>query len=422
MIAGALRLFSRYSHVNWALADQAMVSGVNFATNILLARFLGLEEFGRFTLAWMVVLFVNSIQQAVIIQPMMSVGPMQTKEDEADYYGAVALQQVIFGGAVFALVWVGTAVAAMAFPEWHLGGLALPLACAALAFQLQECMRRYFFTLGRGGMAFAVDALRYLGQLAVLFWLFRTVSMDTEGTLWVITGLAGAAVLAAIPVLGPITWRREVFRATAERHWRSSKWLIGSALMQWTTGNLFILVSGAMLGAWAVGALKAAQNLIGVSHILIRGLENVMPVRASMHFHKGGKKALIGYLWRVGLLSELVIGAIAVTAAVAPELWLSLVFGDEYREYGYLLQWYAVRYALFFVTLPLQAGLRAIERTDTIFWASVARTIFSTLAVYPLISLLGLLGVMIGLVCTALIALAVLIYYFSTLVYLSRQE
>jgi len=37
-----------YSHVNWALADQAMVSGSNFITGILLARTLGIAEFGRF--------------------------------------------------------------------------------------------------------------------------------------------------------------------------------------------------------------------------------------------------------------------------------------------------------------------------------------------------------------------------------------
>ena len=75
LIAGVLK---RHSHVNWALADQAMVSGVYFLTGILLARYLGLEEFGRFTLAWMAVLFANSIQHAMIIAPMMSIGPKQS--------------------------------------------------------------------------------------------------------------------------------------------------------------------------------------------------------------------------------------------------------------------------------------------------------------------------------------------------------
>ncbi len=41
MLELAARLLVRYSHLNWALADQTMVSGVNFLTGILLARYLG---------------------------------------------------------------------------------------------------------------------------------------------------------------------------------------------------------------------------------------------------------------------------------------------------------------------------------------------------------------------------------------------
>ena len=38
--------------VNWAFADQVVVSGANFITGLILARGLGLEGFGVFTLAW----------------------------------------------------------------------------------------------------------------------------------------------------------------------------------------------------------------------------------------------------------------------------------------------------------------------------------------------------------------------------------
>lgn len=85
MITRVVWLISRYSHLNWALADQATVSGANFITGILLARYLGLEEFGRFTLAWMVVLFVNSLQNAVVVAPMMNIGPQQSPVKNLQY-------------------------------------------------------------------------------------------------------------------------------------------------------------------------------------------------------------------------------------------------------------------------------------------------------------------------------------------------
>ncbi len=63
------------SRISWAILDQGMVSAVNFLTGILLARHLGVEEFGRFTLVWMLVLFMSSFQLALIVSPMLSIGP-----------------------------------------------------------------------------------------------------------------------------------------------------------------------------------------------------------------------------------------------------------------------------------------------------------------------------------------------------------
>ena len=47
MIAAGLQLVRRLGPINWALADQVVVSGGNFLTTLLLARSLGVEEFGR---------------------------------------------------------------------------------------------------------------------------------------------------------------------------------------------------------------------------------------------------------------------------------------------------------------------------------------------------------------------------------------
>ncbi len=159
MLRQATRLIGRHSHVNWALADQAMVSAVNFMTGILVARYLGIEELGRFTLAWMVVLFAYSIQHAAINSPMMSIGPKQAEADAPAYYGAVVFQQLVLGISTFAIVWTGVALSDLVFPEWQVAGLALPLACAAIAFQFQDFLRRCFFTRRRGMIAFTNDAV-----------------------------------------------------------------------------------------------------------------------------------------------------------------------------------------------------------------------------------------------------------------------
>ena len=391
-----------------------MVSGTNFVTGILLARYLGIEEFGRFTLAWIAVLFVNSIQHAMIVSPMMSIGPKQSEAEAPAYFGAVVVQQIFFSGVVFFLLLAGVQLSSVLFPEWRVESLAFPLALAALTFQFQDFLRRYFFTRERPSVAFANDAIRCLGQTAVLIWLCLTVSdtLDTAKVLWVIAITAGTAAACGTFLVERIEANAAKLRTIASRHWRFSKWLTASALLYWTSGNLFIIAAAALLGTAAVGALKAAQNIMGITHILIQGLENIVPVRAASHLRHGGVKAMSAYLRRVTIIGGIATFAVAIVVAAVPELWLGMIYGTVYQGYGYLLQWYAAIYLLIYLSLPLRTALRALESTRPIFIAYLLMTMFSVIAAYPLVSSLSLKGVMLGLfgvngILVATLALAV---------------
>ncbi len=403
-------LLARYSHINWALADQGMVSAANFVTGIMLARYLGLDEFGRFTLAWMAVVFVNSLQGALIVQPMMSIGPKQSPGEEPAYYGAVAVQQIVFGAAFFVFVWSGATAAAALFPHWRIDGLALPLASAAAAFQFQDFLRRYFFTRGRGRYALGTDALRYLGQVALLFWLFETRPMDVATTLWAIAALAAVGSFFFLPAVERMAWRAETARVVLIRHWHFGKWLVGNTFMRLTSNQLFfVTVAGVMLGATTVGALYAARNLMGVTHILFQGLGNVMPIHAAKHFHSGGSRALKAYVLRVAFYGEVATGIVAAVMFAAPDIWLGLVYGDEYAGFGFLLRLWAISYMVIFIHQLLVATLRAIEQTRAIFLAAVLSSVLALALAYPLIGQFGAAGAIVGFALIQVVSVIVLI-------------
>ena len=421
MIDSAVRLITRYSQINWALADQALVSGVNFLTGLLLARYLGLEEFGRFTLAWIAVEFMNSLQHSMITAPMMSIGPKQPEQENSAYLGAVIVQQVCFALLTFLLLFFGASMMSVDLPEWHLEGLALPLACAALATQLQVFLRRYFFTRTRGIMSFVNDLIRYLGQLAVLVWLFQVADMDTAKVLWVIATTSAAATFTVLYFVEHLKWNWPIFRATVRRHWHFSKWLAPAEVLRWATGKVFFVATGALLGTAAVGALRAAQNLVGISHILQQGLDNITPVQAAARFRQGGSKALIAYIKRFALFGGLTMGIIVVVAVAAPEFWLRLVYGDEYSGWGYLVQWWAAIYIIRFLSSPLVIGLRAVEHTRAIFLANTWAGVLCVASAYPLIDLFGLSGVMLGLIIAPIIRILILSFAFTRHVFSDIQ-
>jgi len=89
-------LFNKFRNINFALFDQWIVSGFNFLTAIILARGLGISDFGKYTIIWMTILFFHNIQSTLISAPMLSLAPKQTESEMSDYYGSVTLHQLLF--------------------------------------------------------------------------------------------------------------------------------------------------------------------------------------------------------------------------------------------------------------------------------------------------------------------------------------
>ena len=133
MITDLVIWVRRYRAVNLALADQAIVSASNFLAWILLARLLGIEEFGRFTLYWIVAEFFQGMQHASIILPMMAMAPKQGASDRRLYLGALLVQQGALAIIVTLLLIIGLLSLSPIVTTWRLDDVALPLVCVVLS-------------------------------------------------------------------------------------------------------------------------------------------------------------------------------------------------------------------------------------------------------------------------------------------------
>jgi O-antigen/teichoic acid export membrane protein len=394
--SGVLRQF--LGRETWALTDQAVVSATNFLTNVMLLRFMGLREFGVFILAWMSVQFVNSLQTALIVAPMMSISPKQEEKDRPFYFGAVIFQELVLVSCCFVLVFLALQASGRFFPHHNLQQLALPLAVSAFAYQSQDFVRRYFFSTRQSRRALADDALSYLSQLPILFLLHRAGHLNSATALWT---MAGTSILGLLPGwfwMEPVSFDWEWIGSVSRRHWKLSRWLGASALLQWVSGNLFVIAAPVYYGAAAAGVLKASQNLMGVTHVWFQGLDNVVPVETARHLREGGVHSMLAYtrsmLIRWGGLTLL----FALLMAAAPAFWLKLIYTPEMAQYGYILRLYALLYVVVFLGGPLRAGLQALEFTVPIFWSYLTMTAFAFAFAVPMAKWLGLSGSLLGLI------------------------
>jgi O-antigen/teichoic acid export membrane protein len=383
-----------------ALCDQALVSGANFATNVILARALGIREYGVFALSWMAVLFVSSLQWAFIVSPMMSVGPKQEEHDRPSYYGAVLIQEIAFAALSVAGLLIALRLSVLHFPQWNVQSLGLPLSFAAFSYLLQDFVRRYFFSTGQSKFALLSDAISYLTQIPIILVLSHRPNFSSARALWIIGATSLVSFLAGWVWFESVKFRAATLREVAVRHWKISRWLAPSAFMQWSSGNLFIVAAPVYYGASAAAVLRAAQNIVGVAHIWFLGLENVVPAEAARRMHNKGLDATFDYIKQIIVRWGLITVGFVSLVSLRPDFWLQLVYGPKYAGYGHILQLYALLYLMYFFAGPFRAGLQALEYTAPIFWSYSIMTIFSLAFAGPLTRLLGLNGAMLGMIVT----------------------
>jgi len=412
MVKSALAgLMRRHGQANWTVLDQAVVSGGNFVTGILLARALGLQAFGEFTLLWMVVLFIQSIQHAGIIAPMMTLAHSRSEDDRATYYGAVFTHQLAFTALTGLLLIPVLSLAAPLFGQQAPAlGVQLALAAALSASQLQDFLRRYHFTRNAPVVSLAGDMLRFPGQILLIGVLLFLApdQVNVAAALWTLAGAATVSAIALAVPVGRLDWSGRALAGTTKAHWRFGRWLSGAAVLDWASGNVFIIAAGLMIGEAAAGGMRVGQQLIGVLHILFHAMENFIPGQAARIHNESGASALRSFLVRIFLLGGAATAATGLAIALAPAYWFTLLFGAEYQPYGWVTYWLGPAYLAIYAGMTAHFGLRTLHRTSPVFLAYAASAAVSLAAVYPLLQSFGLAGALAGFLIAPLIKVAVM--------------
>ncbi|MCF8244684.1 MAG: oligosaccharide flippase family protein [Saprospiraceae bacterium] len=399
------------------LLDQAFVSGGNFALGVLLARFLGMEAFGEYSLLWMGVLFVLSLHQAYMTQPLMSL--FAGKKTEGDQYlkSLFNLQLTVSAGLV--------TLGAVAFFATKLVGISHDWAMYLLlggfisaAYLLQDFLRRAFFVKQQFRQPLLMDGVLYGILFLALVVGYRLGILDLITALCCLCLAYGASGLlgcffAQKAGLLPLfkAKNKEQILKTAKEHYHYSYWLLGTSLVQWFSGNFFLIAAAGTLGTVAVGALRMAQNMVGLCHVLFLAMENIVPAEAAQHFFEHGKEKMLAYLRRVSLLVGIpVLGMLATLTLASPWL-IGKLYGTEYQSFSYLVGAYSVLYVFVYIGFPLRFALRTLQYTSPIFLAYCGSAGVSLLVAFPMARAWGMSGVMAGLIATQLLTILVYAYF-----------
>lgn len=357
----------RFRELRWPLFDQAMVSATNFLIGVLLVRLSGVESYGVYVLLWAVVQFTQSFQNALLIAPMQTIGPALATDSQDAYFKSMARWLVVFAAASGVLTLALTSGLQGFLPEFWQKEYSMGLAAWVVSMQLQDGIRRWQFTRSNSRRAFITDFIAYPGQIIVILWM-GIAGLGLEymlfgfSALLLISAFVGGLVEAVVKG-APGQSLNNAWRI----NWPASKWLVGTALLQWLSGNYILMSAAVIMGPAISGAIRAAQNLLAITHVLFQGLENIVPARAAKEYAQGGWHAMTAYTKRVGVGLLLATGGVALIAFMFSREILMITYGTAPAESITAAAWYVPIYVLMAAALPSRTTLRVIEKTQSIF-------------------------------------------------------
>lgn len=404
------QLVRNFRQAPLALADQVLVSGVNFITGIILARGLGMQGFGLFSLAWLMVLFFSSLQQSLIVAPMQSLIVRKKPEVQHLVLSSLFTQQLLLcliaASIMFVLMWFPSLLSVKAYPssfQWL-----IPL--AVVSFLLTEYFRKLFFVRAQPVRALELDLISYGLQLVLMTIAWRSGQLTIDISLLIISGtnLLSAFYGWLISPGVAVRWNGSV--GAIVETWKYSRWLAGTSILQYTAGNVFLLTAGGWLGATALGAIRMGQNVMGVLNVIFLAMENFIPSSAARIYEAAGVEALGRYLKKVISVAGLFTLLVLLLIVVLREPLVTLLYGGDYVSYSGILAAFALLYCFVFTGMPLRFFIRTIGKNREIFVSYFLSTLFSVITAVPFIQTFGIYGVVGGMVCSQIILQSWYIY------------
>jgi O-antigen/teichoic acid export membrane protein len=391
------------------LGDQAIVSGANFATGIILARTLGLDQYGLFAFIWLSVLFFSSLHQALIIMPLYTLFPKS--DNKQSYLANLMAIQIIFSIFTFIGIFLIISISSSIYFDWNISQFKWTLSAVAAGFVFNDYLRRLFFTLHMPKTSLGMDVIGYGLQPILLLFLAYQNALSINSALVSIFILQMTSSLLGLL----LSYRSKIsikeIKGTFTDNLNFSKYLIGTSLLQWLSGNLFLAVGASLLGTAALGAIRIAQNIVGVLNVLFLAMENIVPVRAAEVMKSEGPKSMINYIGKISKQSVIPVLLILGMLIGFRSQIITLFYGSQFQSIDSILIGFGGLYVLVFLGTLLRFAIRTLENNKVIFLSYVLTTLFSLVMAQPLVVNYHLNGILIGLFSVQIIN--IIIYLFS---------
>jgi O-antigen/teichoic acid export membrane protein len=366
-------LNERFVHVT---LDQVVLSGTSFVLNLLLIRYLSVESFGIYVIAFSFLMLAGSIHSALVTSPIGVIVSRLDDREAVQYVSqlnfGVVLLCVIFT-MLFSIVSIVLGVVG-GYEEYQ-----NPLYCVSfiVCFYLgQHYVRSILLSRLRLFDVLINDVLYASLQLVFVVSL---IAVDELNVASAITSIGMAALVALIYGIYQCREFIKPLRLSISSGVKSNvehgRWLLGTTLVAWGRTNMLNFIALYFMGPTAPAVLRAIQTVYGPVNMILVGLESVVPQFCSRVYAEYGVARLFVILRRVNVV--LLFGMavyMGLASFFAGEILFTL-FGEKYNDYELIVLIIGVQYLFVVWQTMNMVSLRVINHPKYIFLAFVVESV-----------------------------------------------
>lgn len=353
--------------------DQSVLSLANFLIGVFMIKSTAKSDYGTYALACAVVLFVTSVQSALITTQMTVLAPRGKGEDRERFCSALAAGQYLIFLPPALLAFAAAAIAR------HVGlinitalEMVMAVSAASVGVLLREFFRGFFFRQLSPGKVLAMDLLYLLLLSAGLAAVQATAPGRLHVAAVLVTGaasfLAGAAALFGSG-MNPLLRLREILAALAQV-WQQGKWALAGVAITWLQDQSYIYLLTILAGSAATAEASASRLFLAPVALLNTSFARTLLPRWAALRHSGENEQIRNMVKKSMLLmTAAIIFYVAALLLLKDHLVRHLVTG-EYGDLGVLIMLWSFLFLVQAARSRYSWLLQVFQRFGTITGAS----------------------------------------------------
>ena len=334
-----------------SIADQIIISGLNFIIGLALIRYATKENFGLYSQLFAVALLATTLLDSVIGTALTTIcGRLRSDQTYQLLYRAIALQFVA-SGALAIIAGIGVYIFDASY-EVSSNNFILALSFFAyiLTLGIREYCRTAFFILSKPELTLTVDFAFFVVTFVGVIVIILNNSMTVENILFILSIANFSGFYYKLKILTENADRHQkihIYIADVKNLWELSRWAFIGSIVGWVGNNGYIYLASTILGVAALADMNAARLvLIPISIVGVAWTKVARPVMGQIIAISDWRELRI-FMYRSIIAIE--IFAILYSIIIFKTFpWMSEnFFGEKYGNIIELIILWAIYYSIY---------------------------------------------------------------------------